>query len=504
MARIQRVELKRFDGGHSDDVRTPSNNQYERVLNFDVFSNPSKLTPYRKKENDMTVNGTSSTMTEFHVKHFINNGTSLIGLGIVDSGLGGRLRVLEKTSLPAGDWTLSGTGTQTDAGTAYQTSGLIYKDYIYALRTSANNNKGRLFKYGALSTGVRVMDLRFGTDPFNIDDTTLSRTGRSSVGIDDRAYFPYENKLGSTDGSTVTDADISVPTDYNIKSTTAWRKFMAMGCTKTDNTNSRIYLWDYVSDDVSEVIDLGAGKLIAFGNVDDTLVAVMDSSRASLVLKPVVRVKIWSGGMVRTIKELPLFDADGNTYTVNEGEEVESGKLFFTIYDSTGTDLAGIYVVTKNKRGRWAVAIDQAINNTATVASFSAMKKMSDYWWVSHGANGTIDRTDNGANYTNSDVVMQKFGDPHKVHTLLAVGVSHVALGSGEAVEVQYRVNENTAWTTIFTSQDDNALSKMATLEVDQAKNFSDFSEAQIRAISTGGAEITGLRAKFVEQDNDL
>ena len=504
MGAIKLVKLNRFDGGISDDIREDNATKFSISKHFDIFSNPNRLTPYRSHEADITFSDTSSDITEFAVKYFLTDGSTLYGLGRLDSGFT-RMRVVEK-AMPTGDWSLSGTGTQDDTGTPYQTSGIIYKDYIYVVKSSANANNGRLIKYGALSTGARTIDTNFGSDPFTTDDSSLTRVGRSTLGKDDRAYFAYENTLASTDGSTVADADLQVPTDYNIKVLATWKNLLVLGCTHINSTESKLYLWDYVSDDVTDMIDLGAGKLKSLGNVDDTLVMIIEQAQTSLIINPIAEIKFWKGGAVQTLPtNISLKDEDGTTYNVNDGEVVDSGKLYFAIESSSGTDLSGIYVVGKNAQGRWAVTMDRRLNNTTGVNQLSAIRKSGDYWWISHTPNSdTVERTNDQANYTTAVLESQKIGSPERDHQSMALAINHVALTSGQTVVVKYRVNETSSWTTIMTSSKVGTLSKEATMEIDQNKNLKNFREMQFKLESTGGAEITGFLFKYRELDSTI
>jgi|TARA_R100000501_G_C2624590_1_gene117856 hypothetical protein len=506
MGAIKLVKLNKFYGGMSDDIRQDDATKFSISKHFDIFSNPNRLTPYRQHEADITFSDTSTDITEFALQYFLTTGSTLYGLGAVNQDFLGRLRVVEKTSLPTGDWSLSGTGTQTDAGSVFHESGIIYKDYIYVLRTSPNPNKGRLFKYGALSTGARTMNLNFGSDPLTTDDTTLSRYGRSTLGKDDRCYFAYENTVASTDGSTVSDADIQVPTDYNIKVLSTWKKFLVIGCTHIDNTDSKIYLWDYVSDDIDDVIDLGIGRLKVLGNIDDVLVVITEKSGGSLSINPIAEVKLWAGGAVQVLPvNIPLKDESGFTYTVNDGEIVDSSKLYFAIDSGLGTDLTGIYVVGRNVQGRWVVTMDRRLNNTTGVNQIDAIRKVGEFWWISHTpSENTVERTNDQEVYTTAILESQKIGSSEKDHQSIALAINHVALTSGQTMVVKYRANEESSWTTIMTSSKVDSLSKEATMEIDQNRNLKNFREMQFRLESTGGAEITGFLFKYRELDSTI
>ena len=46
-----KTKLDRFDGGIANDPRDPRENTCRAVTNFDIFTNPRKMTPYRSSED---------------------------------------------------------------------------------------------------------------------------------------------------------------------------------------------------------------------------------------------------------------------------------------------------------------------------------------------------------------------------------------------------------------------------------------------------------------------
>lgn len=498
MARIQRIELKTFEGGVSDDVRLPSNNSYEVSQHFDIFSKPKQLIPYRKPETDETISNTSTAMSEFSIKNFESANSKLWGLAQVSSG-SQFVRIMEK-SVPDGDWALSATGTDVSGARGLQTF-THYKNYIYGFRSNRY-----LWRYGDI-TGTRAFTNTFGdTGAGDIANTT-----QGHIAKDDNLYVGHNNKLSSVDGAGTFTADVlTLPTNLYLTDLDDYNTKLAIG-TRPKNTaegTSKLFTWDLVSDDVSDVIDWGEGDLKCVGNVEGVIIGVSEvAGGTSTNLEPKAVISQWAGGSRKVIKEISLVDEDGNTYSVNQGSRKKGNKMYFSVVATAGGSqkkLQGVWVIGRKKEGRpIATTIDRYINDTSSATSVYSFFFVGDFFWTSHGATPTIQRTDDDANFTEPILITQKYGDPLLDHTLLALGVSHLPLTSGQSVKVEYRVNEATSWTTVMTSSVANSLSKVVTQAVGIG-NFKTFSEIQFRLTSIGGAKITGLRGKFVENDSDI
>lgn len=498
MATIRRIELNTFEGGVSDDVRLASNNSYEISQHFDIFSKPKQLIPYRKPELDETISISSTAMSVFSIKNFETANSKLWGLARVSDALGA-VRIMEKT-VPDGDWSLSATGTDVSGARGLQTFS-HYKNNIYGFRSSQY-----LWRYGDI-TGTRAFTNTFGDTGAN----DIANSTQGHIAQDDKFYVGHNNKLSSVNSAgTFTAAVLTLPDNLYLTDLDDYKTKLAIG-TRPKNIaegTSKLFTWDLVSDDISDVIDWGEGDLKVVGNVEGVIIGVAEiAGGTSVNLDPKAVVSMWAGGSRKVIKEISLVDEDGNTYSVNQGSRKKGNKLYFSVVATAGGSqkkLQGVWVIGRKKEGKpISTTIDRYVNDTSSAVSIHNFIFVGDYFWTSHGATPTIQRTDNAANFTEPNMITQKYGDPLKEHTLLALGVSHLPLTSGQSVKVEYRVNEATAWATLMTSDKLNSLKKVATQAVGIG-NFKTFGEIQFRVISIGGAVPTGLRGKYVDNDSEL
>ena len=101
----QPIIRNNFSGGISDDLRANAPTSFAVAKHFDIFSNPSKMTPYRSLENDTETSVSTTDLKQYFVRDFIYASTSakLYGLGQTAGGLS---KIVYKADATSGLWTL--------------------------------------------------------------------------------------------------------------------------------------------------------------------------------------------------------------------------------------------------------------------------------------------------------------------------------------------------------------------------------------------------------------
>jgi len=131
-------------------------------------------------------------------------------------------------------------------------------------------------------------------------------------------------------------------------------------------------------------------------------------------------------------------------------------------------------------------------------SSIEGIYRIGNYWFIAHSNDGSINRTANSTSYTHTSAYQSQrfiFGDPSITKKLVGVVVTSAPQPSAGQVVVKYRKDEETAWTTIFTSTTDNAIFHGSLTDAN-GKTLPQFREIQFRIESTGGTEITSLKFK--------
>lgn len=494
---IKTIKIDSFNRGISDDVRIQENGVFSESKHFDILTNPKRLTPYREQEVEYDIADTSSNLTEFRISNFLYSNSKLWALGQKNSG-SALIRILER-EFGSDTWSLSGTATQTDTGVPNTNTFIEYKNNIYGIKPGTAN-QARIWRYGDISTGARAIS----TTVTNLTtiDSSLTYAAQGIIGKDDNLYIPYENKLVRYNGTTWAEAVLTLPAGEYITSLTNWGNYIAIATVPriTYGGVSRVYFWDLVSPDVSEVIDWGEEPLYIIESLFNTLVGIsVVSGGSSLVTNPRTTIKTYSGGGVTTIKELPY-------YGLGYIKAKKGDKLYFKLSDGTET---GLWCVgRKNSEQPISVYFDRRIGGNVNVSTLNSFYFVSDKLFTSYNSTCTISATKiSGASYsTTASYVTQKLtgDDPSKVKAIRVITLTYPALPSAGVITCKYRVNEETAWTTIFSDTTDNSISHEAVNIESTGRPFNDFKEMQIKVESTGGAELTSIKVQYEELDSQI
>ena len=489
MSKTLEININNFSGGISDDPRENNGTKFQTVKHFDVFSNPTRLTPYRSLEADTNDGSTSTGMKQYGIKDYVyaSSSAKLYGLGQTAGGL---TQLAYKSDATTGNWTVSSAGTG-----AVQNGCLVeYKDYLWGFQGTTS-----VFKWGLLS-GAPAITNAAGTVG------TITSVAQGVIAKDDNLYLPYNNKLARvTSGGTVNDAVLTLPTNFKITSICNFGNYLAIACApiSTFNGVSKVFLWNLTSPDVQEAIDWGEGELRILETIEGYLVGVTDrylnnatgAGRGSMI------VQIYSSGVPQVVKEVFTQALTGKTIPLQKA--VKNNRIFWAakiMTNSAGTTYnEGIWSFgRKNVNYPFALSLD-IIDENVTTSGIQAIGSAANYFFISHSGDGSIDKTNDAATYAFSSVYESQifnFDEPDADKTLLSLKVSFRKLASGESLTAKYRVDGATAWTTIGTYSTVDTLSKtFLNIEATDVA-FGSGNEFEFRLESTGGLEVTGFKAK--------
>jgi len=492
MSKIAEIALNNFSGGISDDPREKNATKFQTAKHFDVFSNPTRLTPYRSLEADTNDGSTATGMKQYLVKDYVYDSTSpkIYGLGQVPGT--GLTKIVYKADATTGNWTLPASS---EGNGAVQNGCLVeYKDYLWGFQGTT-----QVFKWGLLS-GTPSITNTAGTVG------TITSVAQGVIAKDDNLYLPYNNKLARvTSGGTVNDAVLTLPTNFKITSICNYGNYLAIGCApiSTYNGVSKVYLWNLTSTDVQEAIDWGEGELRVLETIEGMLVGVTDrylnnatgAGRGSMI------IQIYSGGIPQVVKEVFTQALTGKSIPLSKA--VKNNRLFFAakiMTNSAGTTYSeGIWSFgRKNVYYPFSLSLDIIDENIST-SGIQAFGTAANYFFITHSNDGSIDKTNDSATYSFTSIYETQifdFDEPDKDKTLLSLKVMFRKLASGESLTAKYRINGATSWTTIGTFNTVDAMSRTFVNIESTGAGFASGHEYELRLESTGGLEITGLRAR--------
>jgi hypothetical protein len=491
MGKLIEIKINNFSGGVSDSPREENATKFQVSKHFDVFSDPTRLVPYRSLEQDTNDGSTADGMKQYVVKDFLYASASakLYGLGQTGAGL---TKIVYKADATSGNWTLPASS---EGNGAVQNGCFVeYKDYLWGFQGTT-----QVWKWGTLS----------GTPSITNSTTavgTITSVAQGVIAKDDNLYLPYNNKLVRVNaGGTVQDAVLTLPTNFKITSICNYGNYLAIGCApiSTYNGVSKVFLWNLTSSDVQEVIDWGEGELRILETIEGMLIGVTDRyiNNATGAGKGSMIVQSYSGGSPQVEKEVFTQALSGKTIPLSKA--IRNNRLFWAaklMTNSAGTEyVEGLWSFgRKNALYPFSLALD-VIDENIDTDGIQAFGTAANFFFITHSNDGSIDKTNDAATYAfTSEYTSQifNFGDASIEKQLLGVSVTTAPLPASSTVTVSYRVDDETSYTTIGTMTTQGEVSRDIVNIESTGLDFSFFKEVQFKIESDGGAEITGIKIK--------
>lgn len=497
MSKTLEIKINNFSGGISDDPRRVSDSEFIISKHFDIFSQPNRLTPYRSLEADTNDGSTATGMKQYYVKDFLYASASakLYGLGQNASGYP---KLVYKADATTGNWTLP---TSSEGNGAVWNGCLVeYKDYLWGFQGTT-----QVWRWGVLS-GTPAITNSQGTVG------TITSVAQGLIAKDDNLYLPYNNKLARvTSSGTVNDAVLTLPTNFKITSIANFGNYLAIACAPISVYNgvSKVFLWNLTSTDVQEAIDWGEGELRVLETIEGMLVGVTDrylnndtgAGRGSMILQ------VYSSGSPQVVKEVYTQKLVGKTMPISKA--TKNNRVFFSakiMTNSAGTEYnEGIWSFgRKNAQYPYTLTLD-IIDENINTSGIQAFGTAANYFFISHSADGSIDKTDDTAAYTFTSIYetqIYNFGDVDSDKRLESVKLSFRKLASGESVTAKVKADDATSWTTIGSFSTAGEISRTFLGIESTDANFPSGKELKFQFTSTGGAEITSYSLKATVLNN--
>ena len=495
MSKIVEIKIQNFSGGISDDVREDNASKFQVTRHFDVFSNPTRLTPYRSLEADTNDGSTSTGMKAYLVQDFLYHSSSAKLFGLGQTG-GGLTKIVQKADATQGNWSLPATSEGN--GAVKNGCFIEYKEHLWGFQGT-----NQIFKWTIASNTI--------SNSASTTGVTITSVAQGLV-FEDYLYLPYNNRIWrATDATTFSDSYLVLPTNFKITSLTAYGKYIAIAVAPVSTFNgvSKVLLWDGTSTEIQESIDWGEGELRILETIEGMLVGVTDrylnnatgAGRGSMI------IQVYQGGAPQVVKEVFTQALTGKTIPLSK--TVKNNRVFWAakiMTNSAGTEYReGLWSFgRKNVNYPFALSLD-VIDENVDSDGIQAFGSAANFFFITHSNDGSIDKTNDTATYAFTSVYESQvlnFGDLHSDKTLLSLKVSFRKLVSGESLTVKYRVDGATSWTTIGTYSTADTLSKTF-LNIESSNlSFASGREYEFRLESTGGLEITGISIQARINDN--
>ena len=484
------ITVSNFSGGITDSLRKVVATETEFAISkhFDIFSDPTKLIPYRSLEADTETSVSATDLKQYLVKDFVYATTSakLYGLGQTGAGL---TKIVQKADATTGLWTLP---SSSEGNGAVQNGCFIeYKDYLWGFQGT-----NQIFKWGLLSGTPSI------TNSAATVASTITSVANGIIAADGNAYIAYNNVVVRiAPAGTITDSAKTVPDTYKITSLTNFGSYMAIGCSpkSTYNGQSKVFIWNLSSDLFAETIDWSEGELRILENVEGMLVGVTDRylNNATGAGKGSMIIQGYSGGSPQVLKEIFTQALTGKTIPLSK--VVKNNRLFWAakiMTNSAGTEYhEGLWSFgRKNGSYPFTMTLD-IVCESADTDGIQAFGSAANFFFITHSGDGSISKTNDTAAYTYTSIYETKIQNFYNVNLkkkLEMFTIYTAPLPASSSVTVKYRTDGNTSYTTIGTISTTGELSRDFINIESTGANFPTFKEIQFRLESTGGAEITG------------
>lgn len=483
-----------FYKGMSEDPRSQDLKSFFLSFNFDTFSNENKLTPMRNTEDDST--NSAGTKANCSIRKFLFGTGGFYGLGRI-SAASPLVKIYQKTGGSiAGTWQASSNGEASSKGVNYEMF-LQYKTFLYMF---------------AASRYIAAFDT--GGGAFNetaVDLTSATYRSQGLVTSDDLLLVPYDNKIAVKDGgTTATDnwetARLTLPSIYTIVDLEEFGSLVAITCksTSANQNTGKVFLWDKVSPDVTEVIEMGDGMPILSANLGGELITVLvtpDGSASFALLNNFVVRKYIGGRSSEVLFAIPTETYISGAIGVSLTNKVRdnSGVSFGCDFKLDGVNRINIIKLGKLKAGfPLALSVLTNPNNDTQPTSLEGMYKIGDYYWFAMNADGSVVRTNDNNLYTAlATIITQKINGENRYKgismrdkQLKMAGITCPPLPTGATITLSYRVNATTSWTKIFDYTTANGMVRQAGVDA-AGDDFLNFKEIQFKVEIDGSTNTT-------------
>ena len=491
------TRIDRWDGGIMNDPRDPNVNTARMVTNFDILTNPKKMTPYRNSESGDSA-PTTSQKQSFCIA--LRSGTTykLYALGVV-SGTG-RAEVLMKGLTTGEVADLDDNGWDTPSNNQSSAGTTSFNLFVY-------------YKRVGLIFGARAGTAIWAFDPSSSaawadshQALTYTNIGQGIVhSKDDILYIPYDNKIAKNNNGTWTVAALTLPEHYVITSISEYGNFLAIGVSHISGVgNSQVYLWDRDATltTLSDSIDWGEGSLMILAQVEGILIGISQTSglATSFASFPnsVIRFKdrvIFRALLKGGAKPVKTIIGGTNTQLPIPKQVIDNRVYFMMRTTINSATREGVWSFGRNELGEWALVHERTPNN-ATDTTSGVMKGffvVGDYMFISYTDDGdyALSKTNDTEAYTTSIWERRFVRDANNKYELKWLSVTTEALPSGTQVVVKYKKDSETSFSSaILTHSTANAL--FENINSQGASLPKDYNELELRLESTG-AEITSL-----------
>lgn len=485
--------LKSFDGGMNPDVRDQGDDSFALSYNLDTLDNNKSL---KAKKTFVAIADNGEKITRFLYAKLAAGGYRMYGLG---QDTGGQPKVFignpPVQNTPYWDAYQAGTVGAVATNVFFE-----YKDYLYFWQNGTILSR-------KLLTGGETFTESYQT----ISYTNVAQPVRHSA--DDIAYFFSDNKVHKLNDTSWTSNALTLPSDLKIVGGAEYGNYLAILCSpiQAGTAESVLFLWDRDSSlsTISAKVKLGVGEVYHIGSNDTGLFITQIVNTISAYganYNEGFVIKHYNGFLTEKKFNDSATQAYFNSISLS-GNSIMVGRDFYFPLQLTTTKDNVTYnfiMSAKFEKEEIIITANQSIDSVS--GSINGIYEVTGQWYVSHSTTPLTFESALGSTFADGALETHIYATESRTQSkqLLGATVTTDPLDTGESVNIKYRIDEQTSWTTILTADTDDDVAHHAVNEdggVGELPTL--YKEIQFRLEGSGGTEITGFSFKEEVLEDD-
>lgn len=497
----------RFDGGMTDDIRNTSDlSKCAYVSHFDIYRDATQLFVMPGYIDDMHDGSTATGMKQYSIRAFRYYSGGLYAVGTKANGTGSKL--FTKVTPDTVSWSTVANGEGSDTLAAYTFLNGSSSTEQYWLTIDAGGDLNVTYYNFSSTTDSYGQVSVLGGQPA---DGVMSRTRA----FDDSIYFTnsgVRSQLSKISNSTFT--ALAKDTAAFLYDYASGDEQIGLFGFRTFPSRAQLLLWDSASTLLDQKIEFGTGRGHCVGFVHGFWVGVVNegldirtgttfagesNGNASMAIKAA------TGASAETIYR--IYGVTNTNGVIKPLDGSHLGSMLF--YARVPQDA----IPTTYKEGVWAVGraglnsplAVSVLLDTGSLGLVEGYHNFGQHHYFAHAEDGSVSRLD-----THSGT----YDVPATIETLVYGaetpyqkefdGMSIVTenLPTSASVEVSYRTDSDTTWTTMGTSNTTGKQKHNFTKNAD-ATPIGKFQEIQFRIVATGKIVIKNYLVS-ITPSNDL
>lgn len=507
MARTLTYNINRFDQGMSGDIRDTSNPlKFAFIQHLDIYRNPSEAYVLPGYIADQAFDGNANGLKDYRVRAINYMDGKVVGVGRKADNTGSKL--FYKDTAEGATW-LNGLFGSSIEGT----------DNLASNTWLAGNTSNTFFITEA--GGTTYVSRQSGGSITDKNATILATTGINKDLVVERSFLDssiqYVNKGGLDSGvSSISGSTFTVTaksTSGGVSDIQSGNDTIGLGVSINFPSRAQLLQWDSASLLIDQKINLNGGRMKAvgypsglwYGVVNEGLDASVGGLNEQSNNEASFSIKAVSGVTTETIYRTTAPTSTNGDIMPVRGL-LRDASLFYARVPKDTTPTAyyeGLWAVGKaTMNSPLAISIPF---DTASLGAIASVCNFGNHYYFVHGGDHSVSRLDSfetGTYDVPATLETLFYGaDTPNLKGLKGLSILTENLPpSAASVEVQYRTDEDSTWTSMGTSaiagKQKHDFTRAAGVPIGR------FKEIQFKIILTGKVVIKGIRIAIEETDS--